>query len=490
MQIGYPLGPASLTAALKAKGIEVKIFDTVFYRFEGELDINDRRAEMLHSVRPVDYSSVGIHDKLTGPMDDLTKLVKDFDPDLIGLTAIESVFARGLELVKCAKKAKNVPAVAGGVFATLAPDIVINEPAIDMVCIGEGEDVICEVAGAMASGRDYTGIKGLWAKKGKEVVKNGMMPLKGLDEVPEPDFSAFDPLLIYRPMQGKLFRTVPVELSRGCPFMCTYCAEPALNGLYRKNGEKGYFRKKSIPKVLGELERTIKEYNPEFFYFATETFLAMTDAEFEAFVEGYRRIKLPFWIQTRVETITRKRIEKLKEVGLYWLTIGIEHGNEEYRKKYLKRHTKNSDVARVIKILDDAGMGASLNNIIGFPFETKELIRDTIDLNHELFSLNNRLRFNVSLFTPFRGCELYDLCVSNGMMEPVPYITHHNISDGSLVRSDFITAEELDGLFRTFNLYVYLPDSYNSRIREAEKFTEKGNGEFNALNAEVEKYLK
>ena len=142
-------------------------------------------------------------------------------------------------------------------------------------------------------------------------------------------------------------------------------------------------------------------------------------------------------------------------------------------------------------MLAKCGQGSSLNSIIGFPFETRELIYDTITLNRELFKINKRIRSNISIFTPFRGCELYDLCVSHNLLrqQAAPYTSHTNITGGSLIKFDSLTDEQLNGLFRTFNLYVYLPDEYTGRIRIAESFTPEGNREFNALSKITEDYL-
>lgn len=97
----------------------------------------------------------------------------------------------------------------------------------------------------------------------------------------------------------------------------------------------------SMDKVIEQINYQIKKYSPEFIYFSSENFLSINDDEFNQFISQYEKIKIPFWIQTRIETLTRERIAALKRVGLFWLTIGLEHGNEEFRRKVLKRHYSN-----------------------------------------------------------------------------------------------------------------------------------------------------
>ena len=47
--------------------------------------------------------------------------------------------------------------------------------------------------------------------------------------------------------------------------------------------------------------------------------------------------RLPFWMQTRPETINDYNMKKLKSVGLHRVSFGVEHGNEEFRARVLKR---------------------------------------------------------------------------------------------------------------------------------------------------------
>jgi radical SAM superfamily enzyme YgiQ (UPF0313 family) len=187
----------------------------------------------------------------------------------------------------------------------------------------------------------------------------------------------------------------------------------------------------------------VKKHNPEFIYFSTENFLAMKEEDFQTFINKYKKIGIPFWIQTRIETITKERIQALRNVGLYWITLGLEHGNEEFRKKVLNRRYSNQMFFERMDILREMGMGASLNNIIGFPFETRELIFDTIRMNKRLYEENPRLECNVCIFTPFRGCELYDVCKENGLLGDEPYTSSQDQDEKSVLKFSDDFAETL-----------------------------------------------
>jgi radical SAM superfamily enzyme YgiQ (UPF0313 family) len=173
---------------------------------------------------------------------------------------------------------------------------------------------------------------------------------------------------------------------------------------------------------------------------------------------------------------------------MFWITMGIECGNEEFRCTHLKRSMSNSLIEKSVMILDQCGQGASLNSIIGFPHESRELMFETIMLNRELFRINPRIRANISVFTPFRGCELYDESVKAGLFLQVPYLDQTNISSSAL-RLDTLTDEQFAGICRAVPLYVYLPDEDLSSISVAESFSEEGTKTYESLNNKLKTLL-
>jgi len=290
-------------------------------------------------------------------------------------------------------------------------------------------------------------------------------------------------------MQGNLFRTIPVEFSRGCPYQCSFCAEPALEKAFLEINQK-FFRKKRIPDIIAELQTYVKEYQPEFFYFSSETFLAISSTEFDAFIEGYRGIGLPFWIQTRPETLTEDKIRRLKEVGLFWMSIGVEHGDEAFRTKILKRPTRNKLLFEIMGMLDRCDQGASLNFIVGLPFETRELVMESIKLSRTLYRLNPRIRVNICGFTPFRGSELYDICVEQGFWDgSIPFVTETDVTSCAMIRQPHLSADDIWGLTRAYPLYVYLPDEYQGQVPVTETRTSEGEVMFEILNSIVGQLL-
>ncbi len=257
--------------------------------------------------------------------------------------------------------------------------------------------------------------------------------------------------------------------------------------MYRAIGEC-YHRAKSPEKLLEELRILVDKYQAEYIYFNAETFFAMPNRYFVELAHLYaEEIGLPFWMQTRPETITEERVKLLKMMNVANINIGLEHGNEEFRAKVLKRKMDNSLIVSGLRNLHEAGIPTTVNNIMGFPDETRELVFDTIELNRHIQSAT----INAYLFNPYKGTELYQVCEEKGYLpgDEDQLVVDAFLSEGfpyfkTVLRMQTISREELMGLQRTFVLYAKLPRSEFPRVRIAEKFDDEGNNMFKTLRDE------
>lgn len=470
-----PLHVSMLSACLKKTGFSVKLFDTTYYKTEKK-SFEQKKVDLLQ-VKRFNLEDGGITFKQTDIYEDLKNTVSEFKPDLIGITLVEDTYSLGVSLLRSIEHF-DIPVIAGGVFVNFHHDEIIKEACIDLVCLGEGEEAIVELCRAMAIGRDYSAIKNLWVKKRDgSIVKNPLRSLVDLNTLPFIDFDIFEPTRMCRPMQGKLFKMLHVELQRGCCFDCTYCEAPAIRKFYESHGSVGYFRRKTPQRLIEEMKYLVKKYRPDYVNFNAESFLGIPIAELKTLAEMYKKdIGLPFWCQSRPETITEEKIMILKDMNCSDMQFGIEHGNEEFRAKVLNRHCSNKRMLEAIKIVEKYKIPYTVNNIIGFPGETRELIFDTISFNRQISPKS----INCYLFTPYRGTYLRKYCVDQGYLDKDSSTLQ--LLDGADYKYDTITKDELLGLQRTFNLYARFPESEFELIREAENFSEKGNAVFKRLS--------
>ena len=471
-----PPSIAGLSQILKDQGHQTALFDTTFYKFDDELSLGDSDlvTNKALSNRPVlDIDDDDLHFKKTtrSAVLDFEKSIDEFKPDIIAVSCTESTFERAIKLINKTKH-KGIKNIFGGVFCTFAPDLVISYDAVDMLCVGEGENAMIDLANSISNGDDYSNVTNLWIKNNDgSITKNSISRPVEIDDIPAvTDIGLFGEQRFYRPMGGRIRRLLPVETHRGCPFTCSFCNSPGQNRLYGDGDfRKGmsFFRKKSMDLVKEEIENHIKKWKVEYIYFWADTFLAWTNDEFEEFYKMYSEIKLPFWCQTRIETIDEDKFRKLQDVGLDRITFGLEHGNEDFRREVVKRDYSNENAIRKMKIVEKLGVPYSVNNIIGFPGETRELAFDTIELNRNFKSDNT----NCSILVPFHGTELHSYCVEKGYLDNNKICTVSTQADSMLTFPEWDKAD-ITRLRDVFAMYIKFPKNRWPEIKQAETNSE------------------
>lgn len=467
-----PPSIAGLSQILKDGGHVTSLFDTTFYKFDDEISIEDSdeiKAKSLENRPVLDRDDDDLHFKKTtrSAIDDFRNSIIDFKPDLIAVSCTETTFLRGIKLIDETRDL-GIKNVFGGVFPTFAPELVMKYYNVDMVCVGEGENAIIDLANSISNKEQTYDITNIWFRTNDNSIhRNSISRPVDINQTPTiSDIGLFGEERFYRPMGGQIRRLLPVETHRGCPFTCSFCNSPGQNRLYGDGDFKkglSFFRKKDMTLVKKEIENHIKKYNVEYIYFWADTFLAWDQKEFDQFIEMYSKIKLPFWCQTRIETIDKRKFSQLKEVGLDRVTFGLEHGNEKFRADVVKREYTNESTITKIKLVEELGITFSVNNIIGFPDETRELAFDTIELNRQFNSDNT----SCSILVPFHGTELHELCVKKGYLDPNVICAVSN-SGESLLNMPQWSKEDITRLRDVFAMYIKFPKDRWPEIKSAE----------------------
>ncbi len=451
-------GIGILAASLKNDGVEVELFDTTFYR-TAERSGDEARASALQ-VKETDFADLGIAPEEGDVIDDFVRKVVAFGPDLIGLSCIEVTYPLGVALLSAVSHA-GIPTVVGGPYATFAPESVIRHPAVDMVCVGEGELALAELCRRMRSAEDVSGIRNLWLKKGGKIFKNPLRPPIDMSELPYQDWEVYDPRRFWKPMGGKMSVTGTFEMNRGCPYNCTFCINSGFHKLYGTRAH--YYREQDIARLVDEMVEKKERYNLSFVYLVAESFLTTTRKRVEQFGRLFReRVGLPFWVEARPESVTAAKVALLRETGCEGISVGVESGNTYLRQNVLGRNVSDETILRAFELLANSGIRVSANNIVGFPTETRDMIFDTIELNRRIETES----VMVSFFSPYKGCALREVCELEG------YIGEDDIAEdyrlGPSMDTPQLGRRELVGLHRTFPLYVKFPKNEWPQIRLCE----------------------
>ncbi len=233
-----PLGLAALAGVLRDEGVEPDLLDPTFEK--------NPRSWLLDRLAEKSYDLVGISAMITQIKDalEVARVVRFFHP----FTKI----------------------IIGGPQATVMPEEVLKHPAVDAICIGEGEAAIREIA---RLGGQFDGVPGIWHKKDGEIVRKDACDPLDLNDIPMPDFNGL-PMEKYLAHWFQLdsvsseLRGIPIIASRGCPYHCSYC-QPTLEKLFGKG-----LRKRSPESIVEELKKRVAEYGINAFIFVDDTFPA------------------------------------------------------------------------------------------------------------------------------------------------------------------------------------------------------------------------
>jgi radical SAM superfamily enzyme YgiQ (UPF0313 family) len=477
-----PLSMAIFTAILKQQGYLVDLFDVTPYVGDGtQISLDDdpkyqqETFTNLLQVRSFSYKDdLRVESKadLTG---DFVRKVESFRPDLMLVSVVEDTFLQATELLGHVHHLR-IPTLLGGVFVTAAPEVAISYDAVDMIGIGEGEQIIVDVAERVRLGEPCDSVPGVWVRKSASaVVRNPRGELVDFTRT-IPDWSLFEDQRFYRPMGGRIFKSFALETYRGCPYSCAYCNSPMQVTLAREAGLGSFLRRSPMQRLRDHIAAIVETNKPEFFMIIDDSFLARPEKEIEAFCEMYDEFKIPFWFNTRPENVTENTLKALRSVNCYRMAFGIEHGNEEFRKDVLLRPVKNSLLLEKFALISDSGIAFSVNDVIGFPKETRELVFDTIELNRQIPGCDS---LSISIFTPYHGTVLRKLAVELGYMDAK--VICADMWRGSYLTMPQLGQQAIKGLLRTFPLYVLFDKSEWPEIERAEKFDDEGNAIFKRL---------
>jgi radical SAM superfamily enzyme YgiQ (UPF0313 family) len=339
------------------------------------------------------------------------KEIDSFKPRMVGFTVFETGFHWIRQICDFIKeKDPSIVTVGGGYYPTLAPDEVLSYGSVDIICRGEGERSLLKLVNALENGEDIKSISNLWVKENGEVFKNEIGPLiEDLDELPFWDRDMFDYQAEINISQ-KGDRHLNVMASRGCPYQCTYCSNRYFRDLYENKNK--YLRMRSVGHLIDELVSLKNNFDFDYVGFHDDN-LTIFSEWLREFSERYRsEIGIRFYCAARPETCTDKNLDFLKRAGCFMVLIGVECGDEVYRKNVMKRTMSNKLLLDVSRRIKERGMLVWTFNMVGMPGETRTNLLKTVLLNWRIgpdFAMT-------SIYYPFKGTEMGDLCHKEGLV--------------------------------------------------------------------------
>ncbi len=420
---GYmPHSIAILGGLMKENGIETKLFDTTFYQDKDSPFVQTDR-EVRESQNRGGFSKIKGFEPVRREFVDLKNKfyeeVEKYKPDLIAATSTSFEFNSLTDFILPTKRELGIPVIVGGSHATVVPYDAIQNPAVDYVCRGEGERPLLELVRRLERNQNTLDIPNLVTQEpGGKIITNPRYSLFAtLDQTPEADWELFDKAHRSRPFEGELKSYGWFEMSRGCPHKCSYCLNFALHQMDAPGDVKpGKYRFFSQGEIIRRMLNKKEQYGYNHIQFIDENMAALPFSKLEEFAELYKEhIDVSFFTQSRPEPFIgkSKKAKVMAEMGCKMIGMGMESGNAELRKNILNRPMKDGIIEEAVKALRDEGIKTAAYYIIGFPGETKQMIRETIDLHRRV----QPDIFSVRFLHPFPGTQIRDICVREGYID-------------------------------------------------------------------------
>jgi len=305
--------------------------------------------------------------------------------DLVGISSFSSTALKAIQIIDFLKgKVPNI--VWGGVHATLYPEHCITH--CDIVCVGEGEEVILDLIKAIEKNKPIDNIRNLWIKKNNQIIKNPIRNMiDKLDKIPLPDFEIENHFILKK---GNIIKfkeedfggQIRFMTGRGCPYSCDYCSNNVFNKLY-EGKRKCILRWHSIDYIINGLSY-IKNKFPtvKSLEISDDLFFSRPLQEIKEFSEKYKKkVGLKFYCLVDPKTLKEEKVELLVNTGCHMIQTGIQ-STERVNREIYHRYITDEDVLRSAKILNKFSKDLStIYDIINCnPYEDPEDIINLINL--------------------------------------------------------------------------------------------------------------
>jgi anaerobic magnesium-protoporphyrin IX monomethyl ester cyclase len=361
-----PLGILYISAYLDQQGFKNEVFDSTFSSL-------DKLKEKISLTKP---DALAIYTNLMTKLNVL-KIIK---------------------YVRTEPTLDHVKIILGGPEVRNHSENFLNYGA-DFIIIGEGEETTLELIRVLSSDT----ITALNSIKGIAYLQNGTLIttperalIKDINLLPFPSREKIDftPYLNgWKKHHG--YSMMSVNTMRGCPYTCKWCSRAVYGGTYRRRS----------PQLVAQELKYIKDtYNPDMIWFVDDVFTIHHKwlTEFAAEVKKLDAI-IPYEVISRADRLNEEVIKILKESGCFRVWVGAESGSQKIIDA-MDRRVDVMQTRKMINLTKEHGIEAGTFIMLGYPGETKEDIKETI----EHLVQSNPSQYTITIAYPIKGTELYN----------------------------------------------------------------------------------
>lgn len=333
--------------------------------------------------------------------------IKNTQPDVIAFGALTSTYQWGLEVAATAKAHNpDVKVVFGGVHVSAVPDLVLQQPQVDYVVVGEADiafpeilrsiehnDLVTPIINTRFKGLDGSIIRG----------KQGGF-IQDLDSLPFYDKTLWEENL----RMGDLYITMA---TRGCPYRCTFCFNNFFAKLPEENGGK-YVRLRSVDHVIAELKYAKKRYDLKRIDFEDDVF-GTQKKWLREFAEKYKKeINVPFQILTHPKFMDDESGKLLAFAGCEWVQMGIQSMDDDFKKESLLRYESSDDISNALEVMHKYKINVKVDHMFGLPNEPISAQETALNL----YKKNHLKRINTFWTCFLPGTQLMNEAIRDGLL--------------------------------------------------------------------------
>ena len=369
----YPMVPASAATLLKKNGFDVLWKDCIAERFSYE---------------------------------QFLKYIKKELPDVIAIETKTPVIKQHWKIIDDIKsKIGNVVIVLMGDHVTALPEESMKNCKVDYVITGGNYDLVLLSIVRHLRDKDLLA-GGVWYKEAKEIKNSGEFQFKDdLDSLPFVDRDLTKAGL-YGEKWKKRTPFFYTMAGRDCWWgKCSFCSWTTL---YPE------FKLRSAENLLNEIGTLIEKYGAREIFDDTGTF--PTENWLNEFCEGiisrgYNK-KILFSCNMRFGSIDKNTATLMKKAGFRKLKMGLESANQKTLDK-LSKGTNVKDIVENCKMLSKAKLDIHLTVMVGYPWESREDITNTLKFARELMNKGYVEMLQATTVVPYPGTHLFGMAREN-----------------------------------------------------------------------------
>ena len=480
------LGPLYLAASLEKYDIRVDILDASVGSYD-----HDLKNTFYRSVRQDNgLIRIGMN------FDEIADHVCERNYDFVGISSNFTPQTRMAIDTAVAIKETNpeIKIYAGGVNARALKNRFLETGYFDGLCLSEGELIFPMMVHNHFSGSTLHDVAGCAFNDNGTVVTNPVDDTcfpDSLDELPMPAWDKL-PLEKYSDISSphgvgvdvsKGSKYAPIMTSRGCTYKCLYCHISTEKRLTSLTGAIGKLRCHSIGRVVDEIDY-LRSLGVTKLFFEDDSLFAKKDRAKEIFrrvrnkdlsVSNVNGVNLVhFFMNNNEKVMLNKRmdidynlIEVLKDSGFDQIVIPVESASQRILKKYAtnKLDLDKMDIPLLINKMTDVGIRVPINLMIGFPDETEEEIKVTVDFAKKLMDAGSTYAtFFVPI--PFPGSCLYEIAIKEGYLKE-DFNTDIMNWKKPIMRNTIVSAEKLEEIRDNANESVNTKEHLRIRLKQS-----------------------